>query len=766
MRPCRVLLAILLLFTFKVEAQQVSLVLSGGGAKGIAHIGVIKALEENDIPIDNISGTSIGAIVGALYAMGYSPEEMIQLFKTSDFYNWSHGLVDNSLRFNINDLSLYDAENISVGLSIGKLGVKPRIASNLISSVGMDIAFSELFSQGTAVCNGNYDSLFIPFRCNASDVVNKKMICFKNGDLGRSVRASMTFPLYFKPIFIDSLLLFDGGIYNNFLWEEAYKTFSPGFIIGSKVASNSKVPNDDDPLLQLETMIVGLTNYSIPDSLGFVIDTHFEDVELLDFDKVDEIYMIGYNNAQKFIPSLKKKIARRVPLAQLEAKRKVFREKLPPFYIGSITLDGLNKKQIKYIKRLVFNKYSIITIDKFKKDYYRLMSDRAFSRIEPFFTYNKSTGLFDVKLKPKLKRTIDLGLGLSLSSDIGNEGFVSTNYNWISRTSNTLYSNMYFGKLFNSVRLSAVKTFPTIVPVSLIGTVLANRLDYHRSNPLPFYEDLKPAYAIQNEVFAMGEVKISHTSAFNSTLYVERGQKLDEYYQTEQYYSFDTPDKTLFDYVKGSIRLEKYTLNSKQYATRGRHQQLSISYYQGDETHRPGTTAPQTVKQVYDHKFFTAYFYNESYHRLLGNALWLGFNLEGYYSSQKLFNNYYATLLSTNQFSSTVYSQSMFLKRYRSPQYFAVGLTPVLNIGKNFHLRVSAFLFQPMKTIEQDDNLNVYFDETFSKRWLIGDFALVYNTPFGPFAASVSYFPSNGGKELYFNVTFGYSIFNPRVFDN
>ncbi|MCH5328284.1 MAG: patatin-like phospholipase family protein, partial [Coprobacter sp.] len=76
------------------HAQTVGLVLSGGGAKGIAHIGVIQALEENGIPIDYVAGTSMGAIVGALYAMGYTPEEMMALIKSADFAAWSTGTME------------------------------------------------------------------------------------------------------------------------------------------------------------------------------------------------------------------------------------------------------------------------------------------------------------------------------------------------------------------------------------------------------------------------------------------------------------------------------------------------------------------------------------------------------------------------------------------------------------------------------------------------------------------------------------------------
>lgn len=757
---------LILLFTNGLFAQKVSLVLSGGGAKGLAHIGVIKALEENGIPIDNVSGTSMGAIIGGLYAMGYSPDEMVEKFKTRDFYNWSKGVIGESLKYNINDFSITDAENLSVGLMLTSKGIKPKVASSFIPTVGMDIAFDELFAQGTAVSGGDFNNLFIPFRCNASDVVGKNIVYFRKGDLGRSIRTSMTFPLYFKPIFVDSVLLFDGGIYNNFMWPEALKEFSPDFIIGSKVANNSKSPSDDDPFEQLEAMIVGMTNYNIPDSIGMVIDTRLSDVNLLDFDRVDEIVGLGYQTAINLMDSIKAKVSRGVPLNSLTHARKQFREKLPPLYISQINVLGLNSKQQKYIDRVLKNKFSIVTFDRFKVNYYRLMSDKVFARLQPQFVYDRNSGLFDVKMEAKLNRYPSLGLGLSLSSDIGNEGFFSINHNWLTRTSNTLYGNIYFGKFHSSARLTVMKTFPSRIPVSLVSSLVANRYDYHSGNPVPFFEDVKPAYAIQNETFATVALRFSHTSAMNTSMFVTSGEKLDEYYQTESYYSFDIPDKTRFRFMKGGIRLEKNTLNHKQYANRGRHQLISVSGYYGHEIHKPGTTAMQFSEFDDYQSFITAYLHNESYHRLIGQSFWLGLYLDGYWTSQRFFDNYWATILSLNQYSPTPHSRILFLKELRSSQYFAIGLAPVFDFGSNVSFRVDAFIFQPYKAILSDDEGLAYYGKGFANREYLMSASLVYSSPVGPVSISVSHYPKNMGKQFFLNLTFGYSLFNPRVFDN
>ncbi len=765
-------LAILLLFSILTPIQNfgqtVSLVLSGGGAKGCAHIGVIKALEENGIPIDNVSGTSIGAIVGGLYAMGYSPDEMVNIFKSRDFYNWSNGLIDESYKFNINDLSTTDAENLSVGFTFDRGGLKTKLTSSIVPPVGLDIAFEEMFAQGTAISRGNFDKLFVPFRCNASDVVNKKQVYFREGNLGKAIRTSMTFPLYFTPVYIDSLLLFDGGIYNNFLWKEALQEFHPNIIVGSKVASNSKLPSDEDPLLQVEAMIVGITDYSIPDSLGIVIDTRLENIELLDFDKVDEIVSAGYNETLKVIPKLREQITRNVTPEELAMRRKNFRQNLPPLFIDNIRVGNLSDRQKTYLHKVIFNEYSIVTFDKFKKDYYRLVSDRTFKRLIPEFEFDYTSGLFDVALNPTLNRSVDLGLGLSLSSDVGNEGFASASYKWLSRTSNTIYGNIYFGKLLSSIRLDYIKTFPTKIPVSLVACTIASRYDYHSSNPIPFFEDVKPPYVLQDETFATVSLKVSNTSATTTTLSVSGGEKVDHYYQAMDYYSFDVPDQTTFKFFKGSLCFDKYTLDSKQYATRGRHQQLVISGFSGREEHYPGTTAPQMTGVRKNHSFATFYLYNESYHRIWRRRFWLELLFESYYSTQGLFSNYFASILTSNQFSPTPHSNLIFIENYRSTQYAAVGVAPIFDFLINVHFRVGAYLYQPFRTLKQDDVGVANYSDYFAKRWLIGSASLVYRTPVGPIALTLGYYPTanSNGDDIFFNLTFGYSIFNSRVFDN
>ena len=254
-----------------LNAQKVGLVMSGGGARGLAHIGVIKALEENGIPIDYVAGTSMGAIVASLYSMGFTPDEMIAMMSSDDFQRWCSGTMDQDYMFYFRkNKDVPDILNIHFNVKDSLHILKPSI--HLIKSSPMNFGFMEIFSGPNTVCKGNFDSLMIPFRCVASDVYNKKQIVFSEGNLGDAVRASMTYPFFFKPIKVDSLLLYDGGLYNNFPRDVMENEFNPDFIIGSAVSDNPSLPDERDIMSQAENLIVSRSDYTMPEGKGILLD--------------------------------------------------------------------------------------------------------------------------------------------------------------------------------------------------------------------------------------------------------------------------------------------------------------------------------------------------------------------------------------------------------------------------------------------------------------------------------------------------------------
>ncbi len=191
------------------KRPKVGLVLSGGGAKGLAHIGVIKVLEEAGIKPDYIAGTSMGSIIGGLYASGYTPAELDSIVRAVD---WSVVLSDNVPLTDVVPIEKNDYNRFQLEFDITKNGLK------IPSGVVRGQRISELLSKLTWNVSDieNFDDLPIPFRCVAADLISGKTHVFDSGDLMIAMRASMAIPTVFTPVEIDSMYLVDGGVLDNF----------------------------------------------------------------------------------------------------------------------------------------------------------------------------------------------------------------------------------------------------------------------------------------------------------------------------------------------------------------------------------------------------------------------------------------------------------------------------------------------------------------------------------------------------------------------
>ncbi len=230
----------LLIFCQIISAQRVAVVLSGGGSRGAAHIGVLKALEENNIPIDYITGTSIGPIVAGMDASGYSPDEIQEYFVSDNFARLTSLQVDSRYSYYFKK-NQPDAGWINLNTDLRKNN-STILPANMISTFELDYKFMKLFASTSAVANYDFDQLFIPFRCTAPNIDSSQTIVLSKGDQGISIRASLIYPFYFNPIEIDNKQLFDGGMYNNFPSDVAINNFKPDVIICNKVADNFTKP--------------------------------------------------------------------------------------------------------------------------------------------------------------------------------------------------------------------------------------------------------------------------------------------------------------------------------------------------------------------------------------------------------------------------------------------------------------------------------------------------------------------------------------------
>ena len=479
-----------------IYAQKVGLVLSGGGAKGLTHIGIIRALEENNIPIDYIAGTSMGAIIGSLYAMGYSPDDMVDLLKSEDFKRWYSGEVEEKYVYHFKkNLPTPEFFNIRFSFRDSLKSLKPQfLPTSVVNPIQMNLVFVDLYARATAACKGDFDKLFVPFRCIASDVYNKKQLIMKEGDLGDAVRASMSFPFMFKPIEIDNVLAYDGGIYNNFPTDVMKNDFHPDIIIGSVVSANPTKPKENDLMSQIENMVMQKTDYSIPDSMGILMTFKYDNVGLMDFQRVDELHDIGYNRTISMMDSIKSRIHRRVNLDNIRLRRMVYRSNYPELRFKNIIIDGANTQQQAYIKK-EFHKSDNkeFSYEDLKQGYFRLLSDNMISEIIPHAIYNPEDDTYDLHLKVKLENNFAVRLGGNISTSNSNQIYLGLSYQDLNYYAKEFVFDGQLGKVYNNAQFMAKIDFSTAIPTSYRFIASISTFDYFKKDKL-FSRNDKPAF--------------------------------------------------------------------------------------------------------------------------------------------------------------------------------------------------------------------------------------------------------------------------------
>lgn len=754
---------IMLIFSTNTFGQSVGLVLSGGGAKGIAHIEIIRALEENNIPIDYIAGTSIGAIVGGLYAAGYSPDQMEELFRSDDFHFWSTGRIQKEYRYHFTrpaaspswiELRLTKTEN---GLSI----LPP---ASIIPEVQMDFAFMELLASTNTACDNHFDNLMVPFFCVATDVQSNEPVILRDGDLSEAVRASMTFPLYYKAIRIDGKLLFDGGIVNNFPQDIMEELYDPDIIIGHKVADDSRDLNTDNILEQITSMVMRPTNYEIPPEKGILLETGFNNVSLLDFQKYDFIAAEGRKTAEAMIDSIKIRIPRRVTADEVKKKRNEFNRTKPELYFQNIQVEGVpDPMQRRFIIQSMKHNYNIISLSELKTEYFKLIANEHLKSIRPLAYYNPETGFYDLHLKVEPEKKMRVNIGGNISTKPINQGFVSFDYRTYHNRAYSLSSNIYFGRFYSSFMAGGRIDFPTSLPFYLSGYSTFNRWDFFSSSSELFFEDVRPPYIIQGEYNLRFEAGIPlglHSKLFTGLAFSNSN---DEYYQTDIFRKQDTPDQTTFNAFTGQVGYERNSLNYKQYATEGEYNSVTGQYISGREVNKPGSTSAIDSRTGRHHGYYLMHAKSMRYFNF-GRFFTLGAQLEGVFSTKDPFKNYRSTMLSAPGYYPTPHSRSLFIENFHSNNYLAGGIKSIFHLSPALHLRLEGHTFMPVKeelpTTEMSTMIN---DRYFQNYYLQGMASLVYHTGIGPASISLNYYEKPNTK-LYFTLNFGYILFNRRGF--
>ncbi len=756
--------ACLLLLPF-VQAQKVGLVLSGGGAKGMTHIGIIRALEENNIPIDYITGTSMGAIIGSLYAMGYSPDDMEALLRSEDFKRWYSGQVEPEYGYYFKQ-NRPTPEFFNIRFSFkDSLHIKPQILpTSMVNPIQMNLVFVELFARATAACSGDFNRLFVPFRCIASDVYNKKPLIMRRGDLGDAVRASMSFPFVFKPIEIDSVLAYDGGIYNNFPTDIMREDFKPEVIIGSVVAANPGKPKENDLMSQLENMIMQKTDYTLPDSLGIIMTFKYDDVSLLDFDRLQELHDIGYNRTISLMDSIKGRIHRRVSAENVRLRRLVYRSNLPQFRFRDIYIEGANPQQQAYIKKEFHDEdHEVFTYEDLKRGYFRLLSDNMISEIIPHAVYDSENELYSLHLKVKMEDNFSVRMGGSVSTTSSNQIYLGLGYQDLNYYSKEITLDGQIGKVYNNAQLMAKIDLPTRIPTSYRLIASLSTFDYYKKDKL-FSKNDKPSFNSKDERFVKLMVALPFLANKRAEISIGYGKLQDNYFQSSVInFDKDRSDRSTYNLLGGAIGFYGSTLNARQYATKGYFEKLVAQVFSGKEKFIPGNPTETSVTTKERQSWLQISYMKYAYHTM-SPKFTLGWMAEMLYSSKNFSENYTATMLQAADFSPTPHSKLMYNEAFRANQFLAAGIKPIFVFNDMFQFRSEFYGFVPIFPIKKNALNKAYYGKAFSRFEYIGEISVICQLPFGAISAYVNHY-SSPKKEWNVGLTLGWQLFNYRFIE-
>ncbi|WP_297482243.1 patatin-like phospholipase family protein [uncultured Photobacterium sp.] len=370
-----------------IERPKIAVVLSGGGAKGAAHIGVLKVLEENRIPVDIVTGTSMGAYVGGMYAMGLSAQEVKQ--QTFNI-NWNTGYIDRASR---NDLSLRrkkQGDNYQLHTDLG-LDINGEFKSRpgAFQGQGLAIILRQLTANLPAL--NTFDRLAIPYRSVATDITKVTPVIINSGHLATAMQASMTVPGVLKPVHLDNKLLVDGGVVNNMPVDVA-KQLGADVIIAVDLRDSLMPKKDLDSALNIVSQLTTfMTNASadfqksLMKSSDIYLQPNVSFMSAGDFDKLEQAYQAGRKIALASLPRLLRYQLSLSEYAEYNKQKNIRRARLSAndsYFIDDIEIINNTKLPDKtLLAQLELKTGKIISNNELEQAVKRLQSEDIYGRI-------------------------------------------------------------------------------------------------------------------------------------------------------------------------------------------------------------------------------------------------------------------------------------------------------------------------------------------------------------------------------------------------
>lgn len=331
----------------------IALVLGGGGAKGAAHVGVLKVLEQQRIPIDIVVGTSAGSAVGAMYALGKSAADIQTTFFDTD---WEKGFIDSTPRPDLSVRRKQDQRQFAIDIDLGYGEGRFRIPQGIVQGQRLQILLNEMLMEGATV--EDFDRLPHIYRAVATDLETGEEVVLGSGNLALAVRASMSVPGVYTPVEIQGQTLVDGGLANNVPISVA-RTLGADVIIAVDLSTplrrSEQIQDSLDVLSQLSDFMTGLNSATQVSSLGpqdILIQPAFGEYGSASFDHVREIITIGEQSAQAQTDRLTTLAVSEAEYAAYQQRREAFLREAPrldrvQLVNRSVIDDGILLAQIR-----------------------------------------------------------------------------------------------------------------------------------------------------------------------------------------------------------------------------------------------------------------------------------------------------------------------------------------------------------------------------------------------------------------------------------
>ncbi len=755
--------SLILSFVFSaLFAQRVGLVLSGGGARGMAHIGVIKALEEHRIPIDYITGTSAGALVGAFYAAGYTPEQMIRIAVENSSKWLAPGLSLNEYEY----FQFTDPDMSFIQLPIHLHNSGGLLPNYLVSDFEINLGLNYYLFSANLKARMQFDSLFIPFRAIASDIFAKRKVVLDSGSLPFAVRASISVPWFFHPVSNRHYhLLMDGGIYDNFPVEPMEESFHPDIIIGVHVGPPPmKKEEFEEKKLFLRRLLEHIVDQrrweKLPED-AIYIHPDLGEMSSSDFSPQSVQWAIeqGYKATIACIDEIMQKIQRRVSYDSLQLRRKYFQQNPVSLCVTEVSIHGLRANEEHYLHRLFFSSKKPIT--KWKQLYrrcYQLRQTGNFAVVFPEIHYlTDSTQRLDIHVSKKSPLALRLGTVLFNPREF--QVYTSLLYTGLSTYGLRLQVQLNWGSFENSVHGFLAYRLPLRLPVFLlIGT---KGVEWNLQRPL----NIDAAFYPLNDA----NVLVNQLALYTQMLFpVEKHTKLVLHsgahrirvgYLPSGQTNVDSLNYNGILAFRNGIYFNHMHVDDKQYPTQGTILVLRAYYWDGKEQfkHYRG-------KEVIDRTSFqgvSATAHLELYSLYWKRRLGIGIVVQGGYAFFPPFYAEQANVLFSPRFDAFPGSHMLYLPAFHSKAF--LGFQGIANVRLTSQLLWRSYL-STVSTYHRwgkdaSGNLVDVYDFKKAHALFVFSSGLVFRTPIGPAGFFVSYIPETT-PQWYSFFHLGYYLFH------